>query len=71
MKTRNNTYRVVQKLPANAVTVSEYATAKECGTNYLYKLWRQHATQDKEIEFEIVIFKGFNFVIPKSKTIKK
>lgn len=60
--TRKNTYNIVPDLPANALRVSEYAQLRNCNTSYLYELIREH-----KADFEIVIFKGINFVINYSK----
>lgn len=50
------------ELPTDALRVSEYAAKRECNTSYLYELIRTH-----KADFEIVIFKGINFVINYSK----
>jgi hypothetical protein len=71
VKTRINTYREVDKLPANAVVVADFAESRDCLASNIYKLWRNRASPNKTvgrkkkpIDFEIVIFKGINFVIP-------
>jgi len=61
-QTRKNTYDEVPELPANALRVSEYADLRGCNTSYIYELIR-----DKRADFQIVIFKGINFVINYSK----
>lgn len=58
-KTRHNNYRVLDKLPAAAMRVSEYAAQRECNTSYIYELIKK----GKNTDFEIVIYKGINFVI--------
>ena len=65
MNKRQDKYEVVNKLPANAFTVSQYA--KECGfsTNYIYNLIRANRDNGKEIDFNIVTFHSINFIIPK------
>jgi hypothetical protein len=50
---------VVDKLPAAALRVSEYAEARSCNTSYIYELIRK----GKNVDFEIVIYKGINFVL--------
>lgn len=57
--TRRNTYEVVNTLPADAMRVSEYAAQRNCNTSYIYELIRT----GKNADFEIVIYKGINFVI--------
>jgi hypothetical protein len=39
--------------------VSEYAAQRNCNTSYIYELIRT----GKNADFEIVIYKGINFVI--------
>lgn len=58
-KTRKQ-YKEVTKLPAAALTVAQYAEQRDCTTPYIYELIRKA----KNIDFEIVIFKGINFIIP-------
>lgn len=68
MKKRTNTYRVVNKLPDNAVPVTEYADSKGCTDNNIYNIWRRHIGPNKqEVDFEIVVFKNINFIIPAKK----
>ena len=57
--TRRNTYKTVEKLPSHALRVSEYASQRDCNTSYIYELIRK----GKNVDFEIVIYKGINFVI--------
>lgn len=63
--TRHNKYRIVDDLPQNAMRVSEYAAIRPsskgtgCNTSYLYELVRK----GKNIDFEIVVYKGINFVL--------
>jgi hypothetical protein len=58
-KTRTHNYEEVQKLPHNALRVSEYAAWRNCNTSYIYELVRKgHGG------FKMVVFKGINFVIP-------
>jgi len=57
--TRHNTYREVDRLPERAMRVSEYALQRDCNTSYIYELIRK----GKNADFEIVIYKGINFVL--------
>lgn len=60
MKQRKHSYRIVEELPANALSVAQYAAnIKDCTTPYIYELWRNN-----KADFEIVVFKDFNFIIP-------
>lgn len=61
-KRRKNKYRVLDHLPPGAVSVSEYATERDCNTSYIYKLWKE-GRSGKAIDFEIVICNGYNFVL--------
>lgn len=56
-------HREVEELPNEAVTVKQFAMAYPCDTSYIYKLSKQHRDTGKELSFEIVSFKGVNFVI--------
>ena len=60
MKKNVSKYRIVEKLPANAKTVKQYADSKEVSTSYIYKLWAE-----KKADFEIIVFQTINFIIPK------
>ena len=64
-KNRVNKYRELDTMPAEAITVDEYAKQCDCNTSYLYKLWREHTTKGKVIPFEIVIIRNINFVLPR------
>lgn len=63
--TRHNKYRVVDTLPIDAMRVSEYAAQRAtvhgtgCNTSYIYELVKNN----KNVDFEIVIYKGINFVL--------
>jgi hypothetical protein len=52
-------YKTVKILPAEAMTISEYCEKRGCTNPYIYELYRR-----KKADFDIVIFKGINFVIP-------
>lgn len=58
-KTRHNTYRTVDKLRTDALRVSEYAALRNCNTSYIYELIKK----GKNVDFEIVVYKGINFVL--------
>lgn len=58
-KTRHNTYRTVDKLREDALRVSEYAAQRNCNTSYIYELIKK----GKNVDFEIVVYKGINFVL--------
>lgn len=65
MKTKKK-YRVVKELPDEAMTVAAYADKNGYTHNNIYNIWRRHVGPKKQnIDFEIVIFKTINFVIPK------
>ena len=57
---RVNEYERVKQLPINAMTVQEYADNINLTTQALYNQIRRN----KNISYKIVIFKGFNFIIP-------
>jgi hypothetical protein len=62
-KNKKNIYREVNDLPSEAIRVSDYAKMKDySSTPYIYELWRNR--DKKNIPFEIVDFKGVNFIIP-------
>lgn len=63
MNKRVNKYREVDSLSPTAMTVNEYAAHIGKSDSQIYKLWRQHAAGKKEISFEIVVFKRFNYVL--------
>jgi hypothetical protein len=61
MKRKKNKYKIVKELPNEAMKVSDYAKdVRDCNTSYLYQLIREGKNHD----FEIVEFKGINFIIP-------
>jgi hypothetical protein len=61
---RINKYRELDKLPAEAITVNQYAKQRNCNTSYIYKLWAEHRDKGKTIPFEIVKIRDINFVLP-------
>lgn len=62
MKKNTGKYKEVNRLPANALTVADYAKDKGFTTNYIYNLIRLNKHLDR---FDIVVFQSFNFIIPK------
>ncbi len=59
-KNKKGKYRKVEELPEIALRVSEYAKQWPCNTSYIYKLVKYK----KNTSFEMVDFKGINFIIP-------
>ena len=59
MKKNNGKYKEVPKLPAEAMTVSEYATINNMSQSNVYKKIERNTAN-----YQIVIFKTMNFVIP-------
>lgn len=55
-------YRTVETLPATAMTVKDYCLQRGCTNPYIYQLVREN-----KADFEIVLFKGINFIIPLTK----
>ena len=56
---RRYQYRAVDKLPPNAIKVSDYARQRGCHHSLIY-----HEVRRGKAKFEIVTFQGFNFIIP-------
>lgn len=56
---RKRNYRIVSELPAGALSVAKYAKKRGCTTNYIYVLLAR-----ERADFEVVVFSGYNFVIP-------
>ncbi len=59
MKRNKGKYRIVEELPINAMSVPAYAAHIDCLPQNIYNMLSRGTAQ-----FEIVIFQGFNFVIP-------
>lgn len=59
MKPNINKYPSVDKLPAKAITVKEYADQNKISTSYIYK-----QIKEGKAKFKIVVFKTINFIIP-------
>lgn len=55
-------YRVVDTLPANAMTVHNYAASHGWKAHNVY----MRLNRMKVVDFEIILFQGINFVIPLS-----
>lgn len=60
----NSRYETVNELPANALTVAQYAANQNYSTNYVYNQVRDAEKKGKQIDFKIVVFNTINFVIP-------
>jgi hypothetical protein len=63
MKRNNGKYKEVKQLPDGAMTVSEYAANNEISQSYVYK-----KIERNKANYEVVIFKTMNFVIPLTKS---
>lgn len=61
-RAKDDRYRIVDKLPDNAVKVSEYAKLRGCADHSLIYHWLRRKSD--KATYEIVVFQGFNFVIP-------
>lgn len=62
MAKKASKYEVVQELPETALTVAQYAkqwNGTGCNTSYIYEL-----VKNGKNTFQIVEFKGINFIIP-------
>jgi len=59
MKKDRKEYEQVTELPADALTVAQYADRRNCTTPYIYELIRK----GKNTDFKIVKFKGINFIV--------
>ena len=77
-RNRKNTYREVDTLPKNAVTPDVYAAEKGYSNlAAIYNGWSRKVKPEqeredgnpekamKELGYEIVVFRGINFVLPK------
>lgn len=70
MNTRRNIYREIKRLPDKAMSVSEYAERENIESCQVYKRWKKqqgervYKLKNVPERFEIVIFRGHNFVIP-------
>mgnify|MGYP000449770007 CR=1 FL=1 len=56
---RSLKHKEVKVLPANAIKVSEYARLRACSTSLIY-----HELDRGKAKFDIVIWQGFNFIVP-------
>lgn len=59
MKRNAEKYEVVTSLPDNALSVPNYAKLHGHTTQYIYNM-----IQKGKANFKIVVYQGFNFVIP-------
>jgi hypothetical protein len=80
-RSRVNKYREVDFLPKNAMTVDEYCNREGIKPTTVYMKWTRKVLPEQEkksngqahtinvamneIGFEIVVFKGMNFILPK------
>jgi hypothetical protein len=62
MKRNSGKYKVVDKLPLGAMTVSEFAASEGISQSYVYK-----KIQRNTADYKIVVFKTMNFVVPLTK----
>jgi len=58
-KALEHTYRTVDELPVDAMTMKEYCEQRGCTNPYIYQLWKA----GKADGFEIILYKGINFII--------
>ena len=58
MKGQRKQYDKVKQLPADAMSIANYATSKEITVSYVYKQFNQNKST-----YKIVDFQGYNFVI--------
>lgn len=56
----NKDYPIVDKLPKSAKSVSDYCKDQGYSTSNLYNQYRKKKNKD----YKIVVFQGFNFIIP-------
>ena len=59
MKRNNGKYKEVKQLPTGAMTITEYADNNNMSQSNVYK-----KIERKTANYQIVIFKTMNFVIP-------
>ena len=55
---------IINELPANAVTVRQYADSTGYAVGYVYIKHNRAIENGKTPEYKIVAFQGVNFVIP-------
>lgn len=55
-------YEQVDKLPKDAMTVSQYAAERDCTVSYIY-----HMIKRNKADFKIVVYNGINFVVKEKK----
>lgn len=55
-------YDQVDELPADALTVRQYAEQRDCTTSYIY-----HLIKRGKADFKIVVYNGINFVVKENK----
>lgn len=67
---RKYSHRPVDKLPDNALRLSLYAKEKGITQNWIYvqlKRVSEGKMPPEKITFEVVVFQGTNFIVPKKK----
>ena len=63
-KRNEGKYEVVDKLPANAVLVKEYAEKENVKEPAIYNRYARALNEGKQLPFTIVIYFERNFIIP-------
>ena len=58
MKGQRKQYDTIKQLPANAMSIANYASDKGITVSYVYKQFNQNKST-----YKIVDFQGYNFVI--------
>jgi hypothetical protein len=66
-KRHRNEYRILNELPGQALSVAQYAKERQCNTSNIYKEYRTAREKGRQLPYEIVIYSGFNFIVPREK----
>lgn len=64
MKRNEGKYKVVDKLPKNAVLVKEYADSENVKEPAIYNRYARAIREGKALPFKIVIYVERNFIVP-------
>jgi predicted acetyltransferase len=65
MRTQGTKYEPIEILPANAVTVSQYAKEQGKAVGYIYIKYQRYLSKGgKHPGYSIRCFKGINFILP-------
>jgi hypothetical protein len=64
MKKNIGKYEEVNRLPKTALSVSDYCYREGYSTSNLYNQYRKN----KNRAYKIVVFQGFNFIVPTNAT---